>query len=851
MKVYAPDGITIIGEGDVDAEGNYSVDIPPHINGEELFVTLTDAAGNVSLPGTGIAPDLTPPDAPTIDIDDLTGTIVTGTGEIGATVTIFDVDGVTVLGTGTVDGDGNYSITIAARTNGETLTAVQADAAGNVSLPGSGIAPDLTPPDAPTIDIDGLTGTIVTGVGEIGATVTIFDVDGVTVLGTGTVDGDGNYSITIAARTNGETLTAVQADATGNVSLPGTGVAPDLFDAVDDVNNAALDLIPTTTNVDLGSHTYVALLSLASIDLSANLSSAVTFTVGQSHTLDALFEYNGLANIGAASDYRVVLQQRINGEWVGVGGNGTATLLDVSLLGGDLAAMQDLGAGEYRAFMAFEGVAGLGILGELSVSGTDSDYTDIANIIAINASGNVITDVDGEGNADLAPAGTVVHSIIVNGVTTDVIVDGTIVAGQFGTLVIYLDGSYTYTPGSDAANIGKAESFTYVIARPDGVQESASLTIQIGSPDVALSWGAPGSNATIDFVASSDAVSAGVLFKHQVSTSTSDLLTLNNPALGGPQSANANFSVAAGTESNAVVHITASGGLVPTYTVTVTNIATSAVVHTQSLTAVIGVGGLGQVTVNAGTLPPGDYRVTVQAAGPALGFTSDVDLTQTVTNFNAFEVDATASASGNLLANDVAGSLFTAVLVESGGGFTEIGDTPVVLVGAHGTLTIDETGSYTYVPNPALPYSAVDLTDSFAYQIRHPNGEISQSELTVTVDVVDPGGALPAAAMMMIPDGGDVIMLAEMDAPAPLGQIALAPSAPLTYDLFEAPVEDANLLENYLKIGEQEDPGVGSVPGTVKDEPIESEIPPVMEDSLGYLIFDTEDNLGSTHQTMI
>src|SRR5690606_10608917 len=101
--------------------------------GEDLTVTLTDAAGNESGPTPTEAPDLTAPDAPTADVDDATGTIVTGTGEPGATVTVYGPDGTTVLGTDTVQPGGTYSVTIPAQTNGEDLTVTLTDAAGNES----------------------------------------------------------------------------------------------------------------------------------------------------------------------------------------------------------------------------------------------------------------------------------------------------------------------------------------------------------------------------------------------------------------------------------------------------------------------------------------------------------------------------------------------------------------------------------------------------------------------------------------------------------------------------------------------------------------------------------------------
>ncbi|MGV2494680.1 BapA/Bap/LapF family large adhesin [Pelagerythrobacter aerophilus] len=178
--------------------------------------------------GDTTSPDTTPPDAPTADVDDATGGVVSGTGEVGATITVYAPDGTTELGTGTVEADGTYSVTIPAQTDGEDLLVTATDAAGNESTPTTAEAPDLTPPAAPTADVDDGTGTLVTGTGEVGATITVYAPDGTTELGTGTVEADGTYSVTIPAQTDGEDLLVTATDAAGNESTPTTAEAPDL-----------------------------------------------------------------------------------------------------------------------------------------------------------------------------------------------------------------------------------------------------------------------------------------------------------------------------------------------------------------------------------------------------------------------------------------------------------------------------------------------------------------------------------------------------------------------------------------------------------------------------------------------
>ncbi|WP_163114754.1 Ig-like domain-containing protein, partial [Acinetobacter pittii] len=69
--------------------------------------TQADAAGNVSPPGTALAPDITPPAAPVATLD-ATGAVVSGTGEPGATVVVRDPSA-TVIGTAMVSAAGTFS----------------------------------------------------------------------------------------------------------------------------------------------------------------------------------------------------------------------------------------------------------------------------------------------------------------------------------------------------------------------------------------------------------------------------------------------------------------------------------------------------------------------------------------------------------------------------------------------------------------------------------------------------------------------------------------------------------------------------------------------------------------------
>ncbi|MFG0877060.1 Ig-like domain-containing protein, partial [Pseudomonas sp. FYR_2] len=76
----------VIATGTVGADGTFTLTLAPAvIDGSSLQVTLTDAAGNVSQPGSVTSTDLLPPTQPT-DLALADGVTFTGRGEPGATV---------------------------------------------------------------------------------------------------------------------------------------------------------------------------------------------------------------------------------------------------------------------------------------------------------------------------------------------------------------------------------------------------------------------------------------------------------------------------------------------------------------------------------------------------------------------------------------------------------------------------------------------------------------------------------------------------------------------------------------------------------------------------------------------
>ncbi|MBJ0977189.1 Ig-like domain-containing protein [Enterococcus faecalis] len=231
-------GGTVIGTGTADGTGAFTVTIPAGEAGanETLTAVAKNASGTESTPTTFQTPaDETTVTAPTITGvtgNSTAGYEVKGTTDANATVEIRNAGGA-VIGTGSADGTGAFTVTIPAGEAGanETLTAVAKNASGTESTPTTFQTPaDETTVTAPTIT--GVTGNStagyeVKGTTDANATVEIRNAGGA-VIGTGSADGTGAFTVTIPAGEAGanETLTAVAKNASGTESTPTTFQTP-------------------------------------------------------------------------------------------------------------------------------------------------------------------------------------------------------------------------------------------------------------------------------------------------------------------------------------------------------------------------------------------------------------------------------------------------------------------------------------------------------------------------------------------------------------------------------------------------------------------------------------------------
>ncbi|GAB3470102.1 hypothetical protein GCM10027321_40080 [Massilia terrae] len=225
-----------------------------------------------------------------------------------------------ITGTGTVR---TAVFTPAANTNGGTGSITVAhgaytDAAGNDG--GAGTTPSLSfdtlppaAPSAPVLDTGSDTGTshtdkltyigtpTLSGAAEAGATVKLYD--GATMIGTGTADGAGNWSITTSYLADGtHSIAAVATDAAGN-----TGVASATADVTVDTIAPALVITSDTATLRAGQTATITFsfsedpgstFSSASVGVSGGTLGAIS---GSGNTRTAVFTPTADTNAGAAS----------------------------------------------------------------------------------------------------------------------------------------------------------------------------------------------------------------------------------------------------------------------------------------------------------------------------------------------------------------------------------------------------------------------------------------------------------------------------------------------------------------------------------------------------------------------
>ncbi|MGR8035612.1 Ig-like domain-containing protein, partial [Acinetobacter baumannii] len=190
-------------------------------------VTFTDAAGNSSSVNDTqtYTLDTTAPDAPVINPVNGTDPI-TGTAEPGSTVTVTYPDGSTT--TVVAGPDGTWTVPNPGLNDGDKVTAIATDPAGNPSLPGTAIVDAVGPnTDGVNFTVDSVTADNVINASEASGNVTVTG-----VLKNVPADA-ANTVVTVVI--NGQTYTATVDSTAGTwtVSVPGSDLTADADKTID------------------------------------------------------------------------------------------------------------------------------------------------------------------------------------------------------------------------------------------------------------------------------------------------------------------------------------------------------------------------------------------------------------------------------------------------------------------------------------------------------------------------------------------------------------------------------------------------------------------------------------------
>lgn len=631
-----------------------------------------------------------------------TYTITGNAGLSGVTVTYTDGTSKSV----TTDGSGNYTITVPSGWAGDITPSLSGYTfnPAKISCPSvtanktnqnfSAIVNDTTPPAAPSAP-DMISGTdsgmsntdnitkdttpTFTGTAEPNSTVTLYDTDGITVLGTGTADGSGNWTITSSALSDGtHIITAKAKDAAGNVStasgaltvtivtaavsLPSiTGISDDTgASSTDGITNDTTLIIKGTsapnntievikdgssigtvtaggdgtwsydytgTNLSQGSYAFNA----RARDVAGNVSG---YSVGYFVKIDTVapavsdiyLPVNGSSGIGISLNFIVVFDENVV----------------VSTTGGTPRIALDIGGvTKYANYISGTGTSSL--VFRYTVEAGDTDTNGIAvgllglngGTLQDNAGNNAVLTLNGMGSTAGVLVDTTAPSITgaedgktytagispaFNEGTATLQKDGGAINSFVSGTLIQDDGSYTLIV-TDAA--GNQTQISFTIGTVSKPAKPAAPTVTAGDGQAAVSFTPPssGGSAILDYTITAYPVGGGSAI---TKTGTSSPITVTGLANGTAYTftVKARNSVGTSDESSASASATPKSAAKQITSFMIGTVSGS--INQTSRTIVVTV----PYGTNATSLTPAiavsSYAVLSPASGTVQNFTSPV-----------------------------------------------------------------------------------------------------------------------------------------------------------------------------------------------------------------------------------
>ncbi|HAK0242438.1 TPA: BapA prefix-like domain-containing protein [Salmonella enterica] len=748
ISIY--DGNTLLGVTSANAGGAWSFTPTTGLNDgtRTLTVTATDPAGNVSPATSGftIVVDTLAPTVPLItsivdDVPNNTGAIgngqstndtqptLNGTAEANSAVSIFDNGA--LVATVNANASGNWSFTptgnLTEGSHAFTATATNANGTGSVSTAATVIVDTLAPgTPSGTLSADG--GSL-SGQAEANSTVTVTLAGGVTLTTTAGINGA--WSLTLPTKQiEGQLINVTATDAAGNASGALGITAPVLPLAARD-NITSLDLTSTAVTStqsysDYGLLLVGALGNVASV--LGNDTAQVEFTIAEGGTGDVTIDAAATGIVLSLLSTQEIVVQRYDtslGAWTTIVNTTVGDFANLLTLTGSGVTLNlsGLGEGQYRVLTYNTSLLATGSYTSLDV---DVHQTSAGIISGPTIStGNVMAD-------DTAPTGTTVTAITnANGVSTPVGAGGVDIQGQYGTLHINQDGSYTYTLTKPTAGYGHKESFTYTITQNGVGSSAAQLVINLGPAPVPGSVIATDNNASLVFDTHVSYVNNGPSTQSGVTVLSVGLGNVLNANLLDDMTNPIIFNVEEGATRTMTLQGTVGGvSLVSTFDLYVYRFNDAIQQYEQFRVQKGWINTLllaGQSQPLTLTLPGGEYLFVLNTAS---GISVLTGYTLAISQDHTYAVDSiTANTTGNVLTNDVAPT--DALLTEVNGvAIAATGTTEVN--GLYGTLTIDARGNYTYTLKNGVGADSIKTPDSFIYTVKAPNGDTDTASLNIT-----------------------------------------------------------------------------------------------------------------------
>ncbi|MBJ7576779.1 choice-of-anchor K domain-containing protein [Devosia sp. MC532] len=392
--------------------------------------------------------------------------------------------------------------------------------------------------------------------------------------------------------------------------------------------------------------------------------------------------------------------------------------------------------------------------GPLVVADTDS----IASGSYAPATGNVLTDAEGDGGKDNlgADGGTVVG--VVKGSTASAPADNPptqfAIDGNHGKLTLNADGTYTYDRNAGSKG-GVSDVFTYTVKDGDGDLASTTLTITIGDGTPTVSIPQAGGKTTTVYEAglpardgetegTGEAIATGA--NGDPREAVSGTITFTSPdglrtiSLGGKplttsdQTFNTDVGGVQGTLTARYEFNAATGAGTIHYTYTLTD-NTSGDNTAATFPVVI-------TDLDGDAAPAGNLVIKVVDDAPILAADTD-----SIAN------GSYAPATGNVLTDaegdggkdNLGADGGTVVGVVKGSTASAPADNPptqFAIDGNHGKLTLNADGTYTYDRNAGTPGG---VSDVFTYTVKDGDGDLANTTLTITIGDGTPTVSIPQA----------------------------------------------------------------------------------------------------------